>query len=333
MNRPTKNSTSADVARVAGVSKWTVIRAFTPGAVIAEETRARVLKAAGELNYRPNLLARSLATNRTHLVAILVDDFTNPYKLPTLDRLTAALQAEGMLGILVNINREYDHVAAIANAQQRQLDAVVLFGTSFRDSSIEGMSPGGGGPPMFVLARESTNPDIPSVTCDAVASIDQLCAHLDRRGYRRPAFLAGPRTISTALGRRRRFIEHYRTRSVPVVELAAPRYDGAVAAETVRRYLDETPPDRRCDVLMGENDILAIGALDVIRGERGLRVPGDMAVVGYDGIDLAGTALFDLTTYRQPYEAMVDVLVDMLVGRRPAETVRLAGELVVRGSG
>ena len=116
-----KNVTSADVARKAGVSKWTVIRAFTSGAIIADETRARVLEVAQELNYRPNLLARSLATNKTHLVAILVDDFMNPYKLPTLDRLTASLQAEGMLGILVNINESYDHVEALTTAKQRQL--------------------------------------------------------------------------------------------------------------------------------------------------------------------------------------------------------------------
>ncbi|MGO6908646.1 LacI family transcriptional regulator, partial [Rhizobium ruizarguesonis] len=85
-------------------SKWTVIRAFTPGASITEASRQKVLQAAEVLNYSPNLLARSLATNTTHQVAVFVDDFANPHKLPVLEMLTERLQAEGLLTVLININ-------------------------------------------------------------------------------------------------------------------------------------------------------------------------------------------------------------------------------------
>lgn len=311
------------------MSKWTVIRAFTPGAQIAPDTRERVLEAAAALSYQPNLLARSLATKRTNLIGILVDDFANPYKLPTLERLTGALQSNGMLGVLININRDYDHVAAIANARQRQLDAIVLFGTAFHDDTITSADI-----PIYVLARDSTISSIPSVTCNAERAMEEICAHLEKRGYRRPGFMAGPRTVSTALGRRRRFADFWKKRGLPLAaELDAARYDRHTAAAALRAYLEDTPPTERADVLMCENDILALGALDVARNEFGLAVPDDLAIIGYDDIDFSGMAGFNLTTYRQPYEQMVDTLVDMLMGRRPSQTVRLPGRLVARATG
>jgi LacI family transcriptional regulator len=102
-----RKATASDVARAAGVSKWTVTRAFTPGASIAEDSRKRVLEAAERLSYRPNLLARSLATKSTQQVAVLVDDFANLHKLPFLEKLTAALQADGMVAMLINPDKGF----------------------------------------------------------------------------------------------------------------------------------------------------------------------------------------------------------------------------------
>ena len=206
-----KRATAQNVAMEAGVSKWTVIRAFTPGASITEASKAKVLEAAERLNYRPNLLARSLATNSTHQVAVLVDDFANPHKLPFLEKLTASLQAEGLVTILININQHYSHVHAILNADQRQVDAIVLFGTAFRDEMLTDHKLGRGGPPMFVLARDSQIEGVPAISCDAVVAIAEIGKHLLERGYRRPGFMAGARTLSTALGRRRNFKEFWRT--------------------------------------------------------------------------------------------------------------------------
>lgn len=122
-----KRPTAKIVAERAGVSKWTVIRAFIPGASISESSRKKVVRAAEVLNYTPNFLARSLATSFTHQVAVFVDDFTNPQKLPFLEQLTLKLQTEGLVAVLININLNFDHVQALLNAEQRQVDAIVLF--------------------------------------------------------------------------------------------------------------------------------------------------------------------------------------------------------------
>jgi len=328
-----KRATAKEVAEAAGVSKWTVIRAFTPGASITDASRQKVLQAAETLNYSPNLLARSLATNTTHQVAVFVDDFANPHKLPVLELLSERLQAEGLLTVLININRHFDHVHALINAGQRQFDAVILFGTAFREETLgdRGLEPGF--PPMFVLARGSQIPGVPAIACDAERALGEIVDYLFDKGYRRPGFMTGARTLSTALGRRHHYANFWRRKGIEgVVELAAGRYSAEAGAEAARAYLNSSSPASRIDVLMCENDILALGAMDVVRSEFGLRVPEDLAVVGFDNIEPGGFPAYGLTSYEQPNEKMVDIMVAMITGKRAAKMMLLPGRLVPRSS-
>jgi len=274
-----------------------------------------------------------LSTKTTQQVAVLVDDFGNPHKLPLLKALTAALQREGLTATLVNIDRHTNHIDAILNADQRQVDAVVLLGTSFRDEMLREHTLRPNGPPLYVLARESPLDIVTAISCDAIRSMREICEHLWVRGYRRPAFMSGPRTLSTALGRMREFEAFWRDHGVaPIPELPAGAYERLAAGEAMAGYLSKTAPDRRADVVMCENDALAIGAMDVARFAFGLRSPADMAFVGYDGIDAAAAPSYDLTTYEQPIGNMVALLVDMIVGRTKRASVNLEGTLIVRGS-
>lgn len=329
----TRKITASDVAQAAGVSKWTVARAFTSGASIAPESRERVLRAAEKLGYRPNLLARSLAKNRTHQVAVLIDDFSNPAKLPFLASLSDALQNAGLLMVLININHHHDHVDALMNADQRQVDAAVLFGTDFRDVTLEERGNHGPHMPVFVLARESTIALIPAVTCDSGIAMREICEHLWQRGYRKPGFMTGPRTLSTALGRRRNFVKLWEDRGmagIPIIN--AGSYDRMAAMTALQSYLHETPANERIDVLMCETDILAMGAADLVRNEFGLRIPDDLAIVGFDDYELVSAPSYDLTTYRQPIDEMVNALVGMILGKTPSGSLAIPGKLVIRRS-
>ncbi|MBA5804699.1 LacI family DNA-binding transcriptional regulator [Rhizobium changzhiense] len=328
-----KRATAKEVADAAGVSKWTVIRAFTPGASITEESKRRVLEAAAVLNYTPNLLARSLATNLTHQVAVFVDDFANPQKLPFLETLTERLQAEGLVAVLININNHFDHVHALLNADQRQVDAVILFGTAFRNETLSDRQLGRGMPPMFVLARDSQIDGVPAVVCDAELALRDIVDHLYERGYRRPGFMTGAPALSTALRRRQHFIDFWKGKGMDEIAiLSADRYSAEAGAGSVRHYLNDIDPAERVDVLMCENDILALGAMDEIRGNFGLRIPDDIAVVGFDNYELGGASCYGLTTYEQPRIEMVQAVIGMIKGRLEPETVTLPGKLVVRTS-
>lgn len=329
MNR---RATAEDVATEAGVSRWTVNRAYVPGSNISERSRQRVMAVAERLGYRPNLLARSLNTKVTGQIAVLVDDFANPYKLPALENLTAALQAEDMVAMLIHIGQHYDHAKAFLHADQRQVDAIVLLGTGFQDDSLQ-QALRAGGPSVYVLARESTHPDIPSIACDPKVSMAEIVDHLAAQGYRRPGYMSGARALSSVLGRQEYFAKYWRKHGVRhIPELAAGAYDYRAAEDVLRRYLNETPVEQRIDVLMCENDVLAIGAYDVAQRGFGLRIPQDIAIVGYDGMDIAGMPMFDITSYEQPMDQMIAALIAMLKGQAPMRSVLLQGKLAVRKS-
>ncbi|CDN49111.1 LacI family DNA-binding transcriptional regulator [Neorhizobium galegae] len=327
-----KRVTAEDVARSAGVSKWTVIRAFTPGASIAEKSRLRVLEAAENLNYRPNLLARSLATNLTHQVAILIDDFKNPHKLPVLEILTWQLQSEGLLTVLININEHFDHVQALLDAGQRQVDAIILFGTAFRPEMLEDDRIQGGAP-LYVLARDSQIPNVPAITCDTPLAMRELCEYFSSKGYRRPAFLSGAKTLSTALGRRRAFNAFWEAHSSkPVLGVSAASYSSGHGFEAARILFQETPREQWPDLLMCENDALAFGAIDYVRSTLKLRIPDDIAIAGFDNTPLAASPAYDLTTYEQPAIEMVAAILSMILGREPRENRAFKGKLVSRST-
>lgn len=327
-----KRATARDVAAAAGVSKWTVQRAFTEGAPIAEDAKRRVLEAAAALNYTPSLLARSLATNHTHQVAVFVDDFANPQKTPYLGAITDGLQAQGLVALLVNINTRFDHVRALLNADQRQVDAVILFGTAFRDETLRDRQVGRGAPPTYVLARDSQIDGVPAISCDSERAMEEIVDHLWDRGYRRPGFMSGAKVLSTALGRREHFEAVWNARGGELAaDLTAGIYSSDAGSRAMRDYLSSCTSDERVDVIMCENDILAMGAIDVIK-EAGLRVPEDIAVVGFDNFVLCGVPAYSLTTYEQPVQEMVNTVIDMILGHRKPETVRLPGKLIVRGS-
>lgn len=328
-----KRVTAQDVADAAGVSKWTVIRAFTPGASIADASRETVRRAAEKLNYTPNLLARSLATSLTHQIAVCIDDFANPHKLPFLEQLTEKLQSDGIVVMLININRHFGHVHALLTADQRQVDAVVLLGTAFRDEILENNRSRPGAPPMFVLARDSQVDGIPAITCDVDLAMEEICRYLGSKNYRRPGFMPGPQTLSTGLGRGRLFRDYWLEHGVAEVpELQAHRYSTEAGAAAMRAYFGSTPSGQRIDLLMCENDVLAMGAMDVIRGELGLKIPDDIAVVGFDNAPFSGSPSYDLTTYEQPIQEIVQAVSDIITNKRESKSLYFRGNLIIRGS-
>ena len=329
-----KRATANEVAKLAGVSKWTVIRALTPGASIGESSLKKVLAAAKKLHYSPNLLARSLATNLTHQVAILVDDFTNPHKLPFLERLTAALQAEGRVASLININIANDHFSAMMHAEQRQVDAIILFGSAFRDDMLHDKRFSKSFPDLYVLARDSQTEVVTAINTDTDQAMREICDHLATGGYKHPCFMSGPKTLSTALGRRQYFMDFWEKQlGRPIPEISSESYSATSGGNAMREYLEICKINRvPIDLIMCENDILACGAKDVIVHEFNLRVPDDIAIVGFDNIELSGAHPYELTTYDQPLEEMVIAIVDMILGRMPKKPVTFPGKLIVRQS-
>ncbi|MFC7704584.1 LacI family DNA-binding transcriptional regulator [Plastorhodobacter daqingensis] len=324
--------TADDVAAAAGVSRWTVARAFKKDASISRQSRERVLAAAEALGYAPDLLASGLASDRSSLVAIITNDFNNPHKLVLLERLTRILWSAGWGTLLVHMSDSDDASAALMAASQRRVDAAVVIGTRF-DDRILGTALGARRlKKLVVFARYSQNPNTLVIACDDTIAMRQIADHLLEGGYRRPVFVAGPDTQSAKLHRKTAFEAYWRERTgtaVPVVHAEA--YDFGPAIARVTELLTATPRADHPDVLVCENDIIAIGAMDAIRYKLGLRVPEDIAVTGFDDIPLSSSPAYQLTTYRQPITLMAQKLLEVLNGKL-SEDVFLEGRFVTRSS-
>lgn len=326
--------TADDVAELAGVSRWTVNRAFKKDASISEKSRKKVLEAAEQLGYAPDLLASSLASDRSNLVSLLVDDFSNPHKLVMMERLTRILRKNGWDTLLVNTLNEDDASVALLNASQRRVDAAVLIGIKFNDKVLASALGARKVKKLIVFARYSANPNTISVCCDDQVAMERITDHVIEKGYERPAFLAGPQTLSAHLMRKETFLNRWKEKKGNLPDFTSVDvYDPQLAYKHVTEYLSSMPASERPDILVCENDALAMGAVDAIRFELGLRIPEDIAVIGFDDVPLAANPNYMLTTYRQPITAMAEGLVEVLKGDRNYDSLsQFTGQLVIRDS-
>lgn len=326
--------TADHVAELAGVSRWTVNRAFKKNASISQKTRTKVMAAAEELGYAPDLLAASLASDQSNLVSVLIDDFANPHKLVMMERLTRVLRKNGWDTLLVNTLDEDDALSALMQASQRRVDAAIMIGSGFNDIGIATALAARRVRKLIVFSRMSLDPNTISICCDDVVAMRELTEHLVNRGYKRPLFVAGPNTQSAHVLRKETFLQKWQeaTRQRPKV-LPLGVYDPAAARKGVTEFLDTTAPVDLPDILVCENDAIAMGAIDAIRHNTMLRIPGDIAVTGFDDVPQAESPLYNLTTYRPPLTEMANGLVDVLKGE--ADTAKLrkfTGRLVIRNS-
>ena len=332
--KPIGTITADHVATEAGVSRWTVTRAFREDAPISEKSRKKVLEAANRLGYAPDLLAAGLRSDRSNLVALLVDDFQNPHKLVIMERLSYALRKSGWGTLLVNTLDEGDTPAALLDASQRRVDAAVLIGIQFDDSLLATALGARRIKKLIVFARYSANPNTISICTDDESAMAAIADYVIRKRYRRPLFLAGPQTSSAHVTRKETFLSIWHRAlgtEPPFVSVAA--YDPLLAFDRVSEYLKTRVETGRPDVLVCENDALAMGAVDAIRYEFGLRVPEDIAVTGFDDVPQAASPHYRLTTYRQPIATMAESLVSVLKGDAAADGLtRFTGEMVIRDS-
>ncbi|WP_103130033.1 LacI family DNA-binding transcriptional regulator [Deinococcus aerius] len=334
MNRPPAppdhRVTSIDVSREAGVSQSAVSRAFTPGARISPETRRRVLEAAERLGYRPNAIARSLSTRRSGIVALIVGDLHNPFYPQALSQMAQALEAGGRRALLLTHDAGRDVQETLDAARAYQIEAAIVFPTRLNSTPPSLGDVSRGGIPVLLFNRRLPgHDDLLSVACDNHAGGRLAAQILYGSGARRLAFIGGDPETSTHQDRLRGFSEWLA--GVGLSPVAAParafHYDWGFQAT-----LDLHAAGERPDAIFGANDIVAIGVLDALR-LLGRRVPEEVSVIGFDGIQEGGRVAYRLTTIRQPLEAMIEDALRTLDDPRPGSGPRLhPGELVWRGT-
>ena len=327
-----RHVTAQDVARRAGVSQSAVSRAFTPGASISPELRERIRSAAATLGYRPNAIARSLITARSRIVGIVAAYLRNHFYPDVLDALSRALQARGYQIMLftAELNETADQV--LDGLLRYRVDAVVLASTTLSSSLAEECR--AAGIPVLLFNRMSDVASVSAVTGENRRGGRMVGELLAACGHDRIAYIAGIDDSSTSRDRERGFVEGLAAGGARLFarEAGLYRFDGA--ADAARRLFAR--PDRP-DAVFAANDHMAIAAMGVATAEFGLRIPEDVAFVGFDDVEAARWPAYSLTTFSQPISPMVSAVVDLLLSlvEEPDSTPRhivVTGELIERGS-
>ena len=290
-----------DVARAAGVSLSAVSRVFTPGASVSAKMRVRVMEAADKLGYQPNVLARSLMTQRTNLVGVILANFKNPVYLTVLDHFTRTLQARGLRTLLLNVSEGQDIEEMARLVLQYSVDGLVVSAGAISPHITEQCRKRR--IPLVAFARRPRRANLHVVCVDNVAGGRVAAGRLLQSRHRRFGLIAGPETASTSIERGKGFRDEITEAGHEVIATTHAReYTYGAGVESARRLLEHTP---RPDAVFCANDLLAMALMDVARDEYGLSLPDQLSVVGFDDVDLAAASSYRLTTLRQPLEAMV----------------------------
>lgn len=327
-----RRATSVEVARLAGVSQSAVSRCFTAGASIAPETRDKVMAAARALGYRPNALARGLVGSRTDLVGVVVGDLGAPFEAFLFARLTDALAAIGKKPLVVRGDPAGDVARPLLAALDYQVDGVIVLAGGVTRATVDAARLLG--VPVVLYGFVAADGQADCVCCDNAAGARLVADALLASPYRRVAYVTGRGSAFSESERRAVFMQRMAEGGRPVERVAEGDYSYQGGFRAGLGLLGG--PDRPEAVFCG-NDATALGLLDVARHRLGLRVPDDLAVIGFDDVPSAAWAGYDLTTVRNPVGEVVTAMLDILERRLardagPPVVRRTAPTLVRRGS-
>lgn len=322
--------TSVDVARLAQVSQSAVSRAFSPGASISQETRSRVIAAAEQLGYRPNVLARAVISGRSRLVAILVAYLDNHFYPQVLELMSRALQERGYQ-VLLFMTEPGAQDEVVQKMLQYQVEGIVMASATLSSGLAHECAKTG--TPVLLFNRYVPSLPVSSVTSDNIEGGRLLAHFLAEGGHQRIAFIAGQEDSSTSRDREAGFYKGLAECGMTASHRAVGGYTAAGAVAAAQRIMaDPAPPD----AIFVANDHMAFPVMDELRS-RGLRIPEDISIVGYDDVPEAGWGGYALTTVEQPAAAMVEAAVGILLEQVEQRVVTrraavLPCRLVVRGS-
>ncbi|MGH3456107.1 MAG: LacI family DNA-binding transcriptional regulator [Nocardioidaceae bacterium] len=329
--------TLKEVAERAGVHPATASRALntaTRGLVNAQ-TAARVDKAARQLGYTPNSIARSLKTSRSSTIGLLLPDLTNPLFPPIVRGVEDVLRAVGYSPWIINTDNEPDReAAAIESFRGRSVDGFVVATARLQDPLLEKVA--ASGTPLVLVNRRVASPDIPSVTGDDAAGVSTALRHLYDLGHRDIVHLAGPQDLSTGLARRQAFRQAMEDLGLPADPdriADAVAWSESAGADAMQSIIERGLP---FTAVLAGNDLIALGCYDVLE-RRGLRCPADVSVVGFNDMPFIDRMAPPLTSVRVPHyeigaeaaRLLLEVLEDP---ERHPRSVVLPLTLSVRGS-
>jgi len=342
-------STIRDVARESGYSASTVsivLNSAPLSRYIPEDTKARIHSAARRLGYRPNPLARSLRSQRSNIVGVMVFDITDPFCTLILRGLENSLYPSNYLSLLADAHNEpHRFERYLEMLLDRRVEGLIVIANwlvtdikLLADLTAKQV-------PTVITGRAYEIDTVSTVSVDNEAGAALALEHLYRLGHREIAFLRGPKVL-TSSGQRWKGIRAFANsaglqldpkRIAELPESLDPNSSFEAGAQLTAELLRQ---QKTFTALLAYDDMTALGALRALK-HKGLRVPEDCSVIGFDDVAQAGLSAPSLTTVRQPMEAMGSISVAIILDaikavdqKRDAPVIRrkIPAELVVRES-
>ncbi|OAN39179.1 LacI family DNA-binding transcriptional regulator [Microbacterium sp. H83] len=324
-----------DVAAAAGVSVGTVSNVLNQPERVSAGTVERVQRAIRELGFVRNDAARQLRAGRSRSIGLVVPDIGNPFFADVARGAEDRAADAGMTVLLGNSDeRDERQQAHLELFQEQRVNGVLLTPASDDLAAVHRFA--AGGTPVVLVDREIEEGLLPSVSVDDVEGGRLAAEHLLAGGRRRLAFVGGPPSVQQVADRLRGVqaaVAAHPESSLEIIERPALTVlQGRAAGEDLARRAEGERPD----AVFAANDLLAVGLLQAFSFVSGIRVPQDIAMVGYDDIDFASATIVPLSSVRQPARLLgwtgVDLLLKELDGVEHDRRVRFQPELVVRES-
>lgn len=325
-----------DIAKAAGVSHSTVSRALSDSSLVSVETKLLIQQLAHEMGYSPDAQARSLVMGRTHTVGVVVTTITDPFIAEVVQAIEHTALDHGYSVILTSSNAEPEReIAAVEMLHSKRVDGLVV--TSSRVGALYQDHLDRLGVPVVLVNSHSQQRGryTFSVSVDNRHGAYLATSHLVALGHRRIAYVTGPADHSDDLDRFSGYCEALDQAGIELDrDLVVPgsgRLDGGERALPVLMALDDPPSAVFC-----YNDMTAIGLLHVA-GKRGLEVPGNLAVIGFDDIPFSSYFQPQLTTIAQPTRLMGQQAMEMVLDLMESDgggtsNVVVKGRLIIRVS-
>ncbi|HSE33352.1 MAG TPA: LacI family DNA-binding transcriptional regulator [Pyrinomonadaceae bacterium] len=344
--QPKKPVTLADIAAQAAVTPMTVSRAMNGTGYVHVETRERVLRVAREMNYRRNGLARGLKRQCTETVGMVIGDIANPFAAELSRGVREVLEQHGYsLFICVSEHSAKEDIQAFDSLADHRADGIIVATRASKSSNERLAELIDSGVPVSLIGRDFRHPHADLVMADNLKGGYEATSHLIALGHKRIGFIGISLTEGLRLKRFQGYLEAMNEHGLPVEEQLI--VGGRNISEQMPGYSTEEMGydgmakllqlKRRPTAVFARNDYTAMGALNAIK-RAGLRIPEDIAVVGYDDIPLASHTSPTLTTVRQPTREQGSTAAEFLLRRiegdreQPRAEKAFDCELVVRES-
>ncbi|MGA9060972.1 MAG: LacI family DNA-binding transcriptional regulator [Terracidiphilus sp.] len=324
------------VAAVARVSIATVSRTMNGSPLVSERLSKRVWQAIKQLNYLPNIHARTLVSGRSRLLGIIVENITNPFFPELIQSFEEIAAAHGYEILVSSTNSDPAVLATSARRMlERKVDGVAVMTFGEEEPVLDQLV--NRGVPIVLAEFKLDDPKVSTILLDYTTGIHQAIRHLAGLGHRAIAFLSGPHSLHSALTRENDFRAAMQSAGLPVqkkwvIECDHTLKGGVAGFEQLRK------PATRPTAIVCSNDMTAIGVLRAVY-MAGLRVPQDLSVIGLDDIDFAQFTLPPLTTIRLSRAELARAAFNALRTQlenagnsKPQREFLVSTSLIVRGS-